>query len=76
MSPLEAAARFAAFVWYSQVAAPAKAAPEEARLFARDNWKAFLPLAGEGLGKLLVRIAQMPSGKNRRTRKRCGAMVG
>jgi hypothetical protein len=71
MNPLEAAARFAAFVWYTEAAAPGRAALEEARLFARQNWKAFLPAAHEGLGRLLLWIARMPSGKRRRTRKRC-----
>jgi hypothetical protein len=76
MSPLEAAARFSAFAWYTQAAAPGLAAPEEARLFARENWEAFLPAAEEGLGRLLLRIARMPSGKRRRTPKRCAAAAG
>jgi len=76
MNPREIAARFAAFVWYSEVAAPTKAAPEEARRLALENWEAFLPVAHEGLGRLLLRIARMPSGKKRRTRNRCAAAVG
>lgn len=76
MSPLETAARFAAFVWFSKVTAPARAAPEEARLFARENWEAFLSVANRGLGRLLLRIARMPPGKKRRSRKRCAAAVG
>ena len=70
MSPLEAAARFAAFAWYSGRRAPARGTPEEARLFARENWEAFLPTAQHGLGRLLLRIARIPSGKRRRTPKR------
>ena len=73
MSPLEAAARFAAFAWCTEAAAPGRAAPEEARLFARQNWEAFLPAAQEGLGRLLLRIARMPSGNGRRIRERCAA---
>ena len=73
MKPSEAAARFVAFVWYSEAAAPRLAAPEEARLFARRNWEAFLPAAHEGLGRLLLRVARTPSGKGRKARKRCAA---
>ncbi len=73
MSPLEAAARFAAFVWYSERPGPARGTPEEPRLFAQENWEAFLPAADEGLGRLLLRVARMPSGKRRRARERCAA---
>jgi hypothetical protein len=79
MNPLEVAARFAAFVWYAEAGAPERAriAPDAAQSFARENWEAFLPVAQKGLGRLLLRIARLPSRKSRKTtRKRCAATAG
>jgi hypothetical protein len=54
MDPLVVAARFAAFVWFSQRNRQDR---EAAVRFAKDNWTAFLPLAHAGLGRLLLKIA-------------------
>lgn len=63
MTPLQAAARFAAFAWYARnCQTPGRTTPEQARQFARENWSAFLPVANRGLGRLLLHIARMPSG--------------
>jgi hypothetical protein len=59
MKPLEVAARFAAFTWYtghSQVRRPTLQA--EASRFAKANWRIFLPVAHEGWGRLLLRVAK------------------
>ena len=68
MSPLEVAARFAAFVWYTETLAPDRATQGRARRFARDNWPTFLPVADEGWGRLLLRLAR--AGANRA--RECG----
>ncbi len=61
MTPLQAAARFAAFVWYTENRnAPRRVARAEARRFAQESWKAFLPVAHEGLGRLLLEVARLP----------------
>jgi hypothetical protein len=59
MSPMQIAARFAAFVWYSSHRkAPERIIHEEARQFAEESWDAFLPIAQEGFGRLLLRVAE------------------
>ena len=64
MTPLQTAARFAAFVWYTENRnGSRRIVKAEARRFAQDHWQAFLPVANEGLGRLLLRI-----GKPRRLR--------
>lgn len=76
MTPLEVAARFAAIVWYWETVAPDLGTPEEARGFAREYWEAFLPVANEGVGKLLLRMAHVPPRKKRQTRKCSAALAG
>jgi hypothetical protein len=49
MDSLHVAARFAAFVCYLN----RPATPRRAAQLARANWKTFLPLVNENLGKLL-----------------------
>jgi hypothetical protein len=59
MKPFEAAARFAAFTWYTdhrQASILTKHA--EASRFTNENWQAFLPVAHEGWGRLLLRVAK------------------
>jgi hypothetical protein len=59
MKAFEAAARFAAYTWYTgsrQNPSPTMAA--EARRFTSKNWQAFLPLAEEGWGELLLCVAK------------------
>jgi len=59
MKPLEAAARFVAFTWYTgHRQAPSLTLQAEARRFAKESWPAFLPVADEGLGRLLLRVAK------------------
>lgn len=59
MSPLEASARFAAYTWYVGCReAPTRLARAEAHRFARKSWPAFLPVADEGLGRLLLRLTK------------------
>lgn len=58
MKPLEMAARFAAFAWYSNNRhAPSRTTQAEARRFSKANWQVFLPVAQEGWGRLLLRVA-------------------
>jgi hypothetical protein len=59
MTPQEAAARFAAFTWYVGCRkSPTQTARSEARRFARQNWRGFLPVAHEGWGRFLLRLAK------------------
>lgn len=62
MTPLQVAARFAAFVSYmNSRKEPGSVLQRNARRFAKENWRAFLPIAHEGLGRLLLRVAKIPS---------------
>jgi hypothetical protein len=54
MDPREVAAHFAALVWFSKRDPKTQ---EEAVPFANDNGPAFLPLAHQGLGRLLIKMA-------------------
>jgi hypothetical protein len=67
MDPRKVAAHFAAFVWFVNRNPQAQ---EQALPFANDNWPAFLPLAHEGLGRLLTKIATPQVAPARRTRRR------
>jgi hypothetical protein len=55
MTAQETAARFAAFSWYFECRQ--QATHLEAERFARESWREFLPVASEGWGRLLLRIA-------------------
>ncbi len=63
MDPLCVAARHAAFVWYTNRPENAGTSRSEAMKFSSENCVAFLPLAHEGWGRLLIRIA---SGREKR----------
>lgn len=84
MKPLQFAAQFAAFAWYTNNRmAPDAIIQEEARRFAIENWEKFLPVANEGLGRLLLRIAKTPATRQhrvappmRRSTKRTLAVAG
>lgn len=67
MDARKIAAQFAAYTWYEQ--AHTGLIPErEKNRFAQENWHAFLPVAPEGLGRLLLRISRgRRSGVARRT---------
>ncbi len=67
MAPLQIAARFAAFAWYtSHRQAPSRIVQEEAWQFAQEHGEAFLPVVHEGLGMLLLRVTQARSMRQRR----------
>src|SRR5690242_19540651 len=55
MNPLIVSARFAAYVWSTKQYASCR--PQQAAAFAKMNWPTFMPLAHEGLGRHLKRIA-------------------
>jgi hypothetical protein len=67
MDSLKVSAMFTAYVWFTECNDGAATAEKEAVSFARDNWRAFLPCAHKGLGRLLTRIARVRS-----RRGRCG----
>jgi hypothetical protein len=54
MKPMLVAAQYAAFAWYTRT--HPNGSPEDARIFARTNWGAFLDKAPSGLGKLLLKV--------------------
>ena len=59
MKPSEIAARFAAFAWYTNHRqAPRRTTEAEAGRFSEQSWQAFLPVAHEGWGRLLFRVAK------------------
>jgi hypothetical protein len=64
MNTRKVAAKFAASVWYEECRAGRQTEEETAR-FVKENWQAFLPVAPEGLGRLLARIAPRRSGRRR-----------
>jgi hypothetical protein len=55
MDARKIAAKFAAYAWYEE--SRAISSRNEAARFARKNWSAFLPVADQGWGRLLIRIA-------------------
>jgi hypothetical protein len=57
MDPLKVAAQFAAIRWYVDHHPDEPAKEEEAIRFSRENWVAFLPLATEERGNVLLRLA-------------------
>jgi hypothetical protein len=56
MDARKVAAYFAAHAWYEESRAGQRS-PDEAARFATENWTAFLPVAHEGWGRLLLRVA-------------------
>jgi hypothetical protein len=59
MTPLEMAARFTAFTWYvNNRKASTRTKEAEAKRFAERSWREFLPMAHQGLGRFLLRIAR------------------
>jgi len=68
MHPLEIAARFAAFTWITnRHQTPSNFVQAEARRFSEENWKMFLPLANQGLGRLLLQVAKTRKSRQRRS---------
>ena len=83
MKPLEMAARFAAFAWYTkQRQGPSRITQVEARRFSEQNWQLFLPMAPKRWGRLLLRVAKArpnsrhPSAVVSRPQRRQVAAVG
>jgi hypothetical protein len=64
MKARKVAAQFAAYVWSENL--EAKASEEEKTRFAKANWRAFLPIAHDGLGRLLIKIGAGRSSRHRR----------
>jgi hypothetical protein len=63
MDARKIAAKFAAYAWYEE--SRTSSSRNEAARFAKKNWAAFLPVADQGWGRLLNRIA-MRREKSRR----------
>jgi hypothetical protein len=74
MHPLMVAAQFLAYGWFLRQKGPG--AEEEAARFAKRSWLLFLPHAHEGLGKLLLRVAEARAQSARRIPLRLGARGG
>lgn len=68
MHPLQVAARFAAYTWY-QGTHPGQPADAAVR-FAGTHWPGFLEATHEGLGRLLLQIAQPQADRTKRPRRR------
>jgi hypothetical protein len=58
MEPVIVSAQFAAYTWFQGRRAGTPAGDAEALRFARANWRAFLPCAHKGLGRLLLRLGR------------------
>jgi hypothetical protein len=63
------AAQFAAYVWLGNTRGARPSREEKAR-FAEENWRPFVPVAPEGLGRLFLKIAAGRAGQRRRKRPR------
>ena len=74
MDARKVAAQFAAYAWYEESRASQQSRNEAAN-FAEENWTAFLPVAPEGLGRLLMQIAS-PRAKRQKMRKRSCCLAG
>jgi len=60
MKPLEIAAQFAAFAWYTNCRqAPSRTTQAEARQFPIQNWQVFQSVAEKSWGRLLLRVAKV-----------------
>ncbi len=75
MDARKVAAQFAAYVWFENTQRAERSREEKAR-FAKKNWKPFVPVAPEGLGRLLLQIAAGRPGKHWRREQRCQLMAG
>ena len=68
MDPMTVSAQFAAYTWFFDGNAGKPDAQNQAMIFARQNWQAFLGCAREGLGRFLIRIGRL--GQSKAGRKR------
>jgi hypothetical protein len=69
MTPLQLSAHFAAYIWYTNQPENAGKSNTDAHQFARLHWERFLANANEGLGRLLMELAE-PREEIRRVRPR------
>jgi hypothetical protein len=67
MHAQKVAAQFAAYVWIENMNGRERSEREKTR-FARHNWRPFVPVAPEGLGRLLLRIAAGQSKRRKQYR--------
>jgi hypothetical protein len=75
MDARRVAAQFAALTWYEESRVGKRSRNEAAR-FAKENWAAFLPVADEGWGKLLIRvISQRPKRNSIRWRMKSRSLA-
>ena len=76
MKARKVAAQYAAYTWYQDNRTGQKS-PGEAIRFARENWTAFLSVADEGWGRLLIRIASQRAKRHGiQVRQRCRCLAG
>ena len=76
MKARKVAAQYAAYTWYEENRT-GQPSPSEAIQFARENWTAFLSVADEGWGRLLIRIASERAKRHgRQVRKRYRSLAG
>jgi hypothetical protein len=75
MEARKVAAQFAAYVWFEDTQGTRPGREEKAR-FAEENWKPFVPVAPEGLGLLLLKVAAGLTGRRRRRKRPCPVMAG
>jgi hypothetical protein len=52
-------AQFAAYLWYSSRQREGPPDERKAVRYAKAHWPAFLPSAHEGIGRLLLRVAEV-----------------
>lgn len=69
MDARRVAAQFAALTWYEESRVGKRSRNEAAR-FAKENWTAFLPVAHEGWGTLLIRVISQRAKRHRIRRRK------
>jgi hypothetical protein len=75
MKARKIAAQYAAYTWYQENHKNQQCQSEAVR-FAEENWTAFLSIAAEGWGRLLIRIAsERGKRKSRQRRKQFGCLA-
>ena len=72
MKARKVAAQYAAYTWYQENHKNQQCQSEAVR-FAEENWSAFLSVADQGWGRLLIRIASERLGRQGRKRYGCVA---
>ena len=76
MKARKVAAQYAAYNWY-QENRTGRHSPGEAHRFARENWTAFLAVADEGWGRLLLDItSQRAIQRRKQGRRRLRRLAG